>query len=58
MITNYESQYGEIKRMREIRDEIGLKIMNMTWEEQKTFFQEGVKQWNAECEQKGDENDN
>jgi predicted nucleic acid-binding protein len=42
---------GIVKRMREIRDELGEKLMHMTWEEQKAFFQEGKDQWNAERKQ-------
>jgi hypothetical protein len=42
ILPNSESQYGVVKRMREIRDEIGEQIMNMTWEEQKAFFKEAV----------------
>ena len=39
---NKQVQPGVVKRMREIRDEIGLKIMNMTWEEQLAFFRGAV----------------
>jgi len=45
MIPNSESQYGVVKRMREIRDELGEKIMHMTWEEQKAFFREKTISW-------------
>ena len=58
MITNPESQYGVVRRMREIRDEINAEIMNMTWEDQKAYFQKAKEQWNAECKQKENANDN
>ena len=43
---NKQVQPGVVKRMREIRDEIGLKIMNMTWEEQLAFFRKGTEEMN------------
>ena len=55
MTTNNQSQPSMVQRMREIRDEIGLKIMNMTWEERDVFFQEAKSRWNAKWKQKGDE---
>ena len=45
MIPNSESQYGVVKRMREIRDELGEKIMHMTWAEQDAFFRKEITEW-------------
>ena len=45
MTTNSESQYGVVKRMREIRDEISEKTMDMTFEELKAYYKERITQW-------------
>jgi len=42
---NAPSQPGVVKRMREIRDELSLKIMHMTLEEEKAMYEEGRKRW-------------
>jgi hypothetical protein len=45
MIPNSESQYGVVKRMREIRDEISEKTMNMTFEELKAYYRKEITEW-------------
>ena len=45
MTTNSESEYGMVKRMREIRDELNEKLMNMTFEEEKAYYREQTTQW-------------
>jgi len=40
MKTNNQSQPGVVKKMREIRDELGIKFMHMTFEEIKAFHNE------------------
>ena len=42
MNTINDTQHGVVKRMREIRDELSKKTMNMTSEELKIFFKEAV----------------
>ena len=40
MKTNNEIQPGIVKKMRDIRDELGEKLLNMTQEEQKAYYRE------------------
>lgn len=42
METNNQSEYGVVKKMREIRDELNLKIMNMTFEELKAHYRKEI----------------
>ena len=48
ILPNSESQYGVVKRMREIRDEISEKTMNMTLEELKAFYRETITRWHPD----------
>jgi len=41
---DYPSEYGIVKRMREIRDELNAKLMNMTFEEEKAYYRESITQ--------------
>ena len=45
ILPNSESQYGVVKRMREIRDEIGEKLMNMTTEERRAYYRKEITEW-------------
>ena len=40
MLPNYPAEEGVVQRMREIRDELSAKIMNMTFEEEKAYYRE------------------
>ena len=40
-----DTQHGVVKRMREIRDEISEKTMNMNLEELKAFYREKTTSW-------------
>ena len=47
---NSNSQYGVVKRMREIRDEISAITMNMTFEEKKAYYKESLLKSNFKYE--------
>jgi len=42
MLPNYPAEEGVVQRMREIRDELSAKIMNMTFEEEKAYYREMI----------------
>jgi hypothetical protein len=46
-----ESEYGVVKRMREIRDEISLKTMNMSFEELKAYYRKEIPEFYEKLEQ-------
>ena len=37
-----DTQHGVVKRMRELRDELGEKLSKMTWEEEKEYIRQGT----------------